>query len=55
MTAVKTLTLLIAALGMLLIESRRPVLSTDEDDDAGLFIGSAHPLAAVPHVAKRRR
>jgi hypothetical protein len=54
MTALKTLTLLIAALAMSIVESLRAVPSKDEDEDVGLFIGSARPLAAVPHVAERR-
>jgi hypothetical protein len=55
MTALKTLTLLIAAFGMLLIESLRSAPTTDEDDDVGLFVGSAHPVAAKTPVARRRR
>jgi hypothetical protein len=54
MAALKTLTTLFAALGMAMIESLRSTPSTDEDDDVGLFIGSARPLAAETRVARWR-
>jgi hypothetical protein len=54
MAALKALAFLIAAVVMLTIESLRPS-SGAEDDDVGLFIGSAHPLAAEAEVARRRR
>jgi hypothetical protein len=44
--------LLIAAFGMLIVGFLRPPRPSDEDDDVGLFIGSAHPLAARPALAK---
>jgi hypothetical protein len=43
---------LIAAVGMLFVGSFRPSPVEDEDDDFGLFIGSAGPQAAKPRTAK---
>jgi hypothetical protein len=55
MTGMKTLAVLIAAVGMLIADALRPIPSKGEDDDVGLFIGSARPLAAETRVARRRR
>jgi len=55
MNGMKTLAVLIAALGMLTVDALRPAPSKGEDDDVGLFIGSARPLAADTSVARRRR
>jgi hypothetical protein len=53
----KTLMLLIAAIGTVIVGLLRPSRPDEEDDDVGLFIGSARPLAAKPQVsgATRRR
>jgi hypothetical protein len=50
----KLLAVLIAAVGMAAVESVRPSSVPDDDDD-GLFVGSAHPLPAKLPVSKRRR
>jgi hypothetical protein len=50
----KTLAFLIAAAGMAVVESVRSVPAND-DDDVGLFIGSARPLAARIPVHRPRR
>jgi hypothetical protein len=50
----KLLAVLIAALGMAAVESVRPTPEKD-DDDVGLFVGSAHPLPAKPPMSLRRR
>jgi len=42
----KTLALIIAALGMALVEPVRRTTLTDDDEDVGLFVGSAHALPA---------
>jgi hypothetical protein len=55
MTGLKTLAVLIAALGMLIVDALRPNPGQGEDDDVGLFVGSARPLAAETRVARRRR
>src|SRR5438105_255300 len=44
----KTLALIIAALGMALVEPARRKTVTDDDEDVGLFVGSAHALPARP-------
>jgi len=44
--------LLIAAFGMLIVGFLRPSRRVEEDDDVGLFIGSAHPVAARAQIAK---
>jgi hypothetical protein len=48
------LAVLIAAVGMAAVESIRPSKALD-DDDVGLFVGSAHPLPAKLPVNRRRR
>jgi hypothetical protein len=48
----KTLMFLFAAVGMLIVGFLRPARPVDEDDDVGLFIGSARPLAAKPKLAR---
>jgi hypothetical protein len=48
----KTLMAVLAAVGMFVVGFLRPARPVDEDDDVGLFIGSARPLAAKPQVAK---
>ncbi len=51
------LAVLLAALGMAAVESIRPSPAED-DDDVGLFVGSARPLRATPIsrlVAERDR
>jgi hypothetical protein len=50
----KMLAVLVAAVGMAMVESVRPAPVTD-DDDVGLFVGSAHPLRAELPVSRRRR
>jgi len=47
------LAVLIAALGMAAVESIRPSPAED-DDDVGLFVGSAQPLRATP-ISRLRR
>jgi len=42
----KTLALIIAVLGMALVEPVRRKTVTDDDEDVGLFVGSAHALPA---------
>jgi len=43
----KTLALIIAVLGMALVEPvRRKTVTDDDDEDVGLFVGSAHALPA---------
>jgi len=42
----KTLALIIAVLGMALVEPARRKTVTDDDEDVGLFVGSAHALPA---------
>jgi len=42
----KTLALIIAALGMALVEPVRRKTVTDDDEDVVLFVGSAHALPA---------
>jgi hypothetical protein len=54
-TALKTLTFLVAAVVMLIIESVRRSPSKEEDDAVGLFVGSARPLAAKTRVPGQRR
>jgi hypothetical protein len=49
---VKTLAVLIAALGMAAVEPVRPTRGKD-DDDFALFVGSAHPVLARPPVIRR--
>jgi len=44
----KTLALIVAALGMALVEPVRRKTVTDDDEDVGLFVGSAHALPAKP-------
>ena len=39
---------LVAILGMLMLERFRSHSFAEEDDDAGLFVGSARPLPARP-------
>jgi hypothetical protein len=51
----KTLMFLLAAVGMLIVGFLRPARPADEDDDVGLFIGSARPLAARPQDPKTAR
>ncbi len=48
------LAVLIAAVGMAMVESIRP-MPVKDDDDVGLFVGSAHPLPAKLPVSRRRR
>jgi hypothetical protein len=48
----KTLMFLFAAVGMLIVGFLRPARPVEEDDDVGLFIGSAHPVAARAQVGK---
>jgi len=48
------LAVLIAALGMAAFESVRRDPAKD-DDDVGLFVGSAHPLRANRSISRRRR
>jgi len=43
----KTLALIVAALGLALVEPVRRKTVTDDDDDVGLFVGSAHALPAT--------
>jgi hypothetical protein len=47
------LTFLIAAIGVLIVPALRPSSGAEDDDDVGLFIGSARPLPANPHAIKR--
>jgi hypothetical protein len=47
------LAVLVAALGLAAFESVRPSAAKD-DDDVGLFVGSAHALPANP-ISRRRR
>ena len=55
------LTLLIAAIGILIIPVLPRARATDEDEGFGLFVGSARPLPAMPqrvrsdevHMARR--
>jgi hypothetical protein len=47
------LAVLVAALGLAAFESVRPSAAKD-DDDVGLFVGSAHALPATP-ISRRRR
>jgi len=49
----KTLALIIAVLGMALVEPARRKTVTDDDEDVGLFVGSAHALPAK-HPARAR-
>jgi hypothetical protein len=52
----KTLFVLIVALGMLIVAPLRSAPRTGEDDgDFGLFVGSARPLAEKQPVRTRRR
>jgi len=44
----KTLALIVAALGIALVEPVRGKTVTDDDEDVGLFVGSAHALPAKP-------
>jgi hypothetical protein len=55
MNGMKTLAVLIAALGILVVDALRPTQSKGDDDDVVLFIGSARPLAAETGIARRRR
>jgi hypothetical protein len=48
------LAVLIAALGMALVESVRSTAPADDDDRIGLFVGSAHALAEEPSVRASR-
>jgi hypothetical protein len=41
----KTLALIVAALGIALVRGKTV---TDDDEDVGLFVGSAHALRAKP-------
>jgi len=50
----RALAFLIAAAGMAIVESVRSVPAND-DDDVGLFIGSARPLAAKVRVRRPGR
>jgi hypothetical protein len=50
----KTLAVLVVALGMAAVESVRSGPARDEEDDA-LFVGSAHPLALKLPINRRRR
>jgi len=50
----KTLALIVAALGLALVEPVRRKTVTD-DDDVGLFVGSAHALPATPPAQSRGR
>jgi hypothetical protein len=50
---VKTLAVLLAALGLAAVESGRRTPTNDEDDFA-LFVGSAHPLPARLPISRRR-
>jgi len=52
--ALKTLALIVAALGLALVEPVRRKTVTD-DDDVGLFVGSAHALPATPPAQSRGR
>jgi hypothetical protein len=49
------LTFLIAAIGVLIVPALRPSSGAEDDDDVGLFIGSARPLPANPHAIKAGR
>jgi len=51
---VKTLSVLIAAVGVLILGSLRSSPAAEEDDDVGLFVGSARPLAAKPPARRYR-
>jgi len=51
----KTLAVLIAVLGMALIESVRPAALADDDDGVGLFVGSARALPQKHPVRGSRR
>jgi len=51
----KTLALIVAALGLALVEPVRRKTVTDDDDDVGLFVGSAHALPATPPAQSRGR
>ena len=46
------LTILIAAIGILIVPAFRRSPADEEDDDVGLFIGSARPLPANPQVTR---
>jgi len=47
----KTLALIVAALGLALVEPVRRKTVTDDDEDVGLFVGSAYALPAKPRRA----
>jgi hypothetical protein len=49
----RTLAFLIGVLGMLVLESLRSP-KKEEDDDIGLFVGSARPLAVASRPRGRR-
>jgi len=48
----QTLTILIAAIGILIFPALRRSPAAEEDDGVGLFIGSARPLPADRQVAR---
>jgi len=51
----RIMALLIAAIGMLMIPSFRCSPKTEDDEDSGLFIGSARPLPAKPQNGSKAR
>jgi len=50
----QTLTILIAAIGILIFPALRRSPAAEEDDGVGLFIGSARPLPADRQVEAAR-
>jgi hypothetical protein len=49
------LTVLVAAIGVVIVPALRRSPAIDDDDAVGLFIGSARPLAAAPELARNGR